>query len=121
MSISKLLDGWAIPHFLFGTVTATGAHAFGYPGLTVFWLTLGLAILWEIFEMWVKLREHLANSLMDIVLPLVAYWCTYVIVERVNIDPRHAVALFVIALLVYFFANFIAWQARLNRDHEFMG
>ena len=65
-----LLDAWSIPHFLFGMVMALVAIVFQLPILTTFVVLVVIAILWEFFEMRMKLRENLWNVISDVLLPL---------------------------------------------------
>lgn len=115
-----LLDAWSIPHFLFGMVMALVAIVFQLPILTTFVVLVVIAILWELFEMRMKLRENLWNVISDVLLPLLAYPVTVWLVQRTGIQPEEQVAFFIVAILIYFYSNIMAWQARFNNDPDYM-
>lgn len=116
----RIFDPWAIGHFLFGALTASGAIAFDLPILMSFWATLAIAICWEFFEMKIGLHENTWNVLLDIALPLAAYWITIWLTLQIPIGTDHHANIFIIILIVYLYANWIAWQARFEGDREFI-
>lgn len=115
-----VLDAWSIPHFLFGTVIALVAVVFALPQLATFLVLIVVAILWEFFEMRMKLRESIWNVLSDIALPLIAFPMTLWLVEQTGIKHEEQVAFFIVAVLIYFYSNVMAWQARFNNDPDYM-
>ncbi len=118
--LKGMVDFWSIPHFLFGAVTALGAETIGLSFGVGFFSTLGIAILWELFEKRMKIGENIRNVLSDIVLPLVAFPATWLYAEQVAIAPERRLALFVTVTILHIFINFLAWRARAEKDREFM-
>ncbi len=117
----KLFDWWSVPHFLFGIITALVAIAFDFPAFDVFFVTFGLALSWELLEKFFRLSEAPGNGWVDVVLPLMAFVMTYFLVDQAALNHDHHIGLLTITLLLYCFINMIAWQARFERDTEFLG
>src|SRR3989344_5332818 len=69
----RAFDLWSIPHFLFGILMAFVPPFADISFSFVLVLTLVLAILWELFEMSVGIKETVLNSLLDVFLPIAAY------------------------------------------------
>ena len=72
----RAFDLWSIPHFLFGILMAFVPSLTGISFLTALALTIILAMLWEIYEKFVAIKETIQNSLLDIILPIVAFTLT---------------------------------------------
>jgi len=115
----KIIDYWSIPHFLFGTVMALLAVTFLLPFEFVLALTLSLAVLWEILEIWTGLQESFINRMSDIVLALLSFAITFSMTNHIHRNITHPDSLLVIAILFFFSVNFFAWRARFEHDHEF--
>jgi hypothetical protein len=115
----KAFDLWSIPHFLFGVLTAFLPQLTGISFLTALALTIILALLWEIYEKFIEIRETILNSLFDIILPIVAFTLTsYVlIVFRFHTDDLAVIA--VAVFLVYVFTNVSGWLAYRRRNRAF--
>lgn len=118
-SLHKAFDWWSVPHFLFGMVMALGALVFSLPVFPFFFVTLILAIFWELLEKRYRIREASSNTLIDILLPLIAFVITLFLVDQADANPEHHRSLFTIVSLLYSSINFFAWRARFNRDGEF--
>ena len=121
LSFHRALDWWSVPHFLFGMVVALGAFVFSLPVLPFFFATLILALFWELLEKRYRIDEASGNTLIDILLPLIAFVITLFLVDQVDANPEHYRALFAIVFLLYIAINFFAWRARFERDGEFLG
>lgn len=82
-------------------------------------LTLVLAVLWELFEIGVGIRETVLNSLLDVFLPVAAYIITsYVLL----LQPYHSEDIGVISiavLILYLFTNISGWLAYRRRSRDF--
>lgn len=115
----RLFDIWSVPHFLFGVVAAMMTIVYAWPFWETFFAILLLAVLWEGFEMRMRIAEYFWNMLTDVSLPLVAYGAVIFLVDHAGIDQEHRVALLVISILVYVFTNVFAWRARLFGDQDF--
>ncbi len=112
----RAFDLWSIPHFLFGILTAFLPALIGISLLTALTLTLVLAMAWEIYEKFVDIKETIPNSLLDILLPVVAFTLTS---ELLLFYPLHDDTLLVFAtavLVLYLFTNISGWIAYRRRD-----
>ncbi len=118
---TKLFDWWSVPHFLFGMVTALVALAFSLSVSRVFLATLALAIVWELLKKRYRISEAPGNGTVDVLLPLIAFGITFLLVDRVGVNPEHYQALLIVTSFLYVSVNFFAWRARLERDREFQG
>jgi hypothetical protein len=112
------IDSWTVPHFLFGTVVALFALVWGIPDGVALAATVVLAVLWEIVEMRLRIRETRWNVMSDILAPLVAFLLTYWLVGR-GIDAGQQQAFLVVAVVFTVLANLSAWRARSERDPDF--
>ncbi|MDP1689779.1 MAG: hypothetical protein Q8L52_01050 [bacterium] len=116
----RAFDLWSIPHFLFGILTAFLPPLTGISFLTALALTLILAMLWEIYEKFLDIKETIQNSLLDIILPIVAFTLTSHIL-RIYAFHRDDLTVVAIAVLVlYAFTNISGWLAYRRRNRDFM-
>lgn len=115
----SLIDFWSVPHFMAGVVSALVAVVFSLPFGPMLFVTLILAILWELFEARFNLGEVSWNVAGDIVLPLIAFPIVYVLVNRPELDMEHRAFLLVVATSVYVYTNAISWVARIDGDRDF--
>ncbi|TSC65007.1 MAG: hypothetical protein G01um101491_62 [Parcubacteria group bacterium Gr01-1014_91] len=116
----RAFDLWSIPHFLFGILMGfvpalVDSVSFSFALV----LTLVLAVLWELFEMRVGIRETVLNSLLDVFLPVAAYIITsYVLL----LQPYHREDIAVVSiavLILYLFTNISGWLAYRRRSRDF--
>jgi len=117
----KAFDLWSIPHFLFGVLMGAIPQLVGVPLLTAFILMTVLAILWEIFEKLVNVKESIQNILLDISLPVFSFTLTSFIIF---VYPIHTSDLTVVAsavLFLYIFTNISGWLAYRRRQRDFRG
>jgi hypothetical protein len=63
--LGQSIDFWSVPHFLFGVLIAMIVQVFSFPAVPLFMVMLSIAILWEIVEMRLKIRESLINVFSD--------------------------------------------------------
>ena len=117
--MSKLIDFWSVPHFLAGVVAALIAVVFVLPPVPMFFATLVIAILWELFESRLHFGEVSWNVASDIILPLLAFPVVFLLANRPELGMEHRVFLLAIASFIYIYTNIIAWQARLDGDIDF--
>jgi len=113
------LDLWSIPHFLFGLLGGLVPFLFDISIAYAFVLMIGLAVVWEIFEKVVGLKETFQNILIDLILPCIAFVFT---TRLLQIFPLHYHDLLVIGgavLLIYLFTNISGWRAYRRRQREF--
>ncbi|MDO8593289.1 MAG: hypothetical protein Q7R59_00040 [bacterium] len=113
-------DLWSIPHFLFGILMAFVPMLTDLSFSFALVLTLVLAVLWELFEMGVGIRETVLNSLLDVFLPIVAYIITsyFLLIRQYHRDELVVFA--VAVLLLYLFTNISGWLAYRRRQRDFI-
>lgn len=119
--ISRLLDPWSVPHFLFGMVMALGVITFDWPLFPTLFILLSTAFLWEYAERSWGILERKGNPGMDIALPVLAFGLTFLLVDQALLHTEKSFALFVSVLLLFIFANAAAWRARIQKDKSFLG
>jgi hypothetical protein len=115
----NLIDFWSVPHFMAGVVAALVAVVFVLPPAPMFFATLVLAMLWELFEARFNLGEVAWNVGSDIVLPLIAFPIVYILASRPEFGMEHKTLLLVVASSVYVYTNAISWAARIDGDQDF--
>ena len=116
----RAFDLWSIPHFLFGILMAflppLADISFGF----ALSLTLVFAVLWELFEMIIGIKETVLNSLLDVFLPIVGYIITSYIILSYSYHQDDLTVIAVAVLAVYIFTNLSGWRAYRRRQREFM-
>ncbi|MDP2838253.1 MAG: hypothetical protein Q8O53_03185 [Candidatus Moranbacteria bacterium] len=117
----KLFDWWSVPHFMFGIVMALAAISFSWSAWYTLLGTLGVALLWEFLEKYVRLSEAPGNGWVDVLLPLLAFAITFILVDQAVLNHDRHLGLLTITLLLYGFINMIAWRARFEKDQDFLG
>ncbi|MDP2655120.1 MAG: hypothetical protein Q8P17_00980 [bacterium] len=113
------LDLWSIPHFLFGILTAALSSLAGMSLFSGLAITIGLAILWEVFEKIIRVRESIQNILIDILLPIVAYASTMAVLFANPLHPDELIVFAVAVLALYTFTNLSGWFAYRRRKRDF--
>lgn len=121
LKVKKLLDYWSVPHFLFGTVLALFTITFSLSVVYMFFVTLYLAIFWELLEMRFRLREAKGNSGIDVLLALLGFSIAFILVDRINANVGNQGSLLIITGILFLCLNFFAWRARFEHDGEFQG
>ncbi|MFA6414491.1 MAG: hypothetical protein WC217_01975 [Candidatus Paceibacterota bacterium] len=115
----RAFDLWSIPHFLFGILMAFLPYLVGISFLTALALTLILAMLWEVYEKFVDIKETVQNSLLDIILPIVAFTLTSYVLRIYAFRSDEIVVGAVAVGLLYLFTNVSGWLAYRRRNSDF--
>jgi hypothetical protein len=116
----RALDLWSIPHFLFGILMSFLPQLLGISFLTSLSLTVILAMLWEIYEKFVDIKEAVLNSLFDIILPIVAFTLSSIVLRVYPVHPDDLSVVAVAVLLVYIFTLTSGWLAYRRRNRDFI-
>lgn len=115
----RAFDMWSIPHFLFGVLMAFLPPLADMSFSMMLTLTAILAVLWELLEMNIGIKETVLNSLLDVFLPIVGYIITsYVLL----FNSYHREDIMVVAIAVsaiYLFTNISGWRAYRRRQRGF--
>ncbi len=117
----RAFDLWSIPHFLFGVFMSFVPLLIGISTFTALSFTVIFAMLWEIYEKFVNIRETTQNSLLDIILSIVAFTLTS---SALLLYPLSYSELLVTAgavFAVYLFTNISGWFAYRRRNRDFRG
>lgn len=115
----RAFDLWSIPHFLFGILMGFLPPLTGISFLTTLSLTIILAMLWEVYEKFVQIKETVTNSLLDIVLPIVALTLTTYLIRIYPLEYHELLVMTGAVLLVYIFTNISGWLAYRRRNRDF--
>lgn len=118
---NKLFDWWSVPHFMFGIVTYLAAISFFWNVFYAFIWTLVLALFWELLEKYVRLSEAPGNGWVDVILALLGFVSALTLVDQAELNHERHLGLLTITFLLYLFINMIAWRARFEKDHDFLG
>lgn len=116
----KAFDLWSIPHFLFGILTAFLPALTDLSFLTALALTIILGMLWEIYEKFVAIKETVQNSLLDIILPIVAFTLTSYVLRIYSFHREELLVVATAVFIVYAFTNISGWLAYRRRNRDFM-
>lgn len=119
--LKGFIDYWSMPHFLLGTLVALFGRVLEYPAIPLFFVTIFIAILWELVEMQLRIRETRINVVSDICMPLLAYVVTLWLVGGERTTHEQRVALLIVTIVLYSLINYEAWRARFERDPDFLG
>lgn len=117
--LKQSIDYWSMPHFLLGALVALMVRVFGFPVLPLFFVTLVIAVLWEVVEMRLRIREAKVNVVSDIVMPLFAYIVTLWLTGGAMMRHEQYVALLMVTVIFYVLVSYAAWVARLDHDPDF--
>ncbi|MDD2657339.1 MAG: hypothetical protein PHD04_01605 [Candidatus Pacebacteria bacterium] len=91
----------------------------GTPLLTVLALTIALAVVWELYEKLVGIRETTLNILFDVLLPVVAFTCTSLALLAYPLHPDDLLVAIAAVSLVFAFTNISGWLAFRRRNRDF--
>lgn len=115
----RAFDLWSIPHFLFGILMAFVPSLTGISFLTALSLTIILAMLWEIYEKFVDIKETIQNSLLDIILPIVAFTMTSYALRIYAFNYDELLVAAIAISILYLFTNISGWLAYRRRNRDF--
>lgn len=115
----RAFDLWSVPHFLFGVLTAFLPRLTGLSFLTALALTIIFAMLWEVYEKFVEIKETIQNSLLDIILPVVAFTLTSYVLLLCSFHYDDLVVIATGVFIVYVFTNVSGWLAYRRRARDF--
>lgn len=115
----RALDLWSIPHFLFGVLMAFVPPLTDLSLPTALSLTLILALVWEMYEKLVDIKETVLNSLFDIILPIVAFTSTSYALLAYPLHPDDLLVVASAVLFLYVFTNLSGWMAYRRRNRAF--
>ncbi|MCR4275962.1 MAG: hypothetical protein NUV90_01085, partial [Candidatus Parcubacteria bacterium] len=115
----RAFDLWSIPHFLFGILMAFIPSLTDISLLTTFALTIILAMLWEIYEKFVGIKETIQNSLLDIILPIVAFTLTSYLLSIYSFRSDELLVAAIAVFILYLFTNLSGWLAYRRRNRNF--
>ena len=112
-------DLWSIPHFLFGVLMGMFPALTGISFLTALALTFALAMLWELYEKLIGIRETVPNILLDVVLSIAACVLTLYALIAYPLHPDDLLVVAVAVLALYTFTNLSGWFAYRRRNRDF--
>jgi hypothetical protein len=115
----KAFDLWSIPHFLFGVLMAFVPYITGFSILTSLSLTLILAMAWEVYEKFKDIKETMQNSLLDILLPIVAFTATSEILVHYPLRYEDTLVYATAVCVLYVYTNISGWLAYRRRNRDF--
>jgi multidrug transporter EmrE-like cation transporter len=116
----QVVDLWSVPHFLFGILMAFFPILIGFSIWASLVLTLLFAMLWEIYEKFIDIKETIPNSLIDILLPVLAFILTSLTIQKIELQKEDALVVATAIFVVYCFTNISGWLAYRRRQREFM-
>ncbi|MEK7086443.1 MAG: hypothetical protein AAB709_01550 [Patescibacteria group bacterium] len=116
----RAFDLWSIPHFLFGVLTGFLPALTGLSFLTALALTLIFAMLWEVYEKFISVRETVQNSLFDIILPIASFTLTSYLLLIYPLHPDDLLVVASAVFIVYVFTNVSGWLAYRRRNRDFL-
>ena len=75
---------WSIPHFLFGVIFSFLPEILTVSVRDVFLVMLVLALLWEVYEKFIEIKETVWNSIIDILMPVLAFFLTRLVINNLQ-------------------------------------
>lgn len=108
---NRYVDLWVVPHFLKGVILAFIATIFRLKFWLGFWVTFGIAALWEIFEHLAGVREYFTNRVADILFSLLAFIIFYKLFSNTKWSSRARDIIFAAVVAIWIAANIIGWIA----------
>ena len=116
----RALDLWSIPHFLFGILMGFLPFFIDVSPFVAGLLTVILAVLWEMGEKFVGIKETVLNSIFDIVLPIFAFIITSYVLRVYPLHPDELLVAVGATLILYVFTNVSGWLAYRRRNRDFI-
>lgn len=116
----RAFDLWSIPHFLFGVFMSFLPGLVGISTMTALAFTVILAMLWEVYEKFVSIRETTQNSVLDIILPVVAFTLTSSALLIYPLQHDQIAVLATAVFTLYLFTNISGWLAYRRRNRDFL-
>jgi len=95
----KYLDLWSIIHFLSGAIIAGLCVFIGLSFITGLVITLGLVVIWEIFELIKSIKEALVNRFIDIIIGVASFIIAYCLFNKLELT----------ICVIFFAIIFIVW------------
>ena len=114
------LDLWSIPHFLFGMLMGILPSLIGISFYYALVLTIVLAVLWEILEKIIGVKETIQNILLDVLLSVVAFLLISSLLLSYSLHPDDLTVVAIAVLTLFLFTNFSGWLAYRRRTRDFM-
>ena len=74
-----------------------------------------LLFLWEVYEILVKIKETVANRVLDIVFGLIGYAAMYIVM---NLELLNNILLFLIVTILFVIMNLWGWVAYKIRSSD---
>lgn len=112
----RYFDMWVLPHAMTGV---TGGFANVFVDLSipmVFLVGLILMILWEVFEVWIGIREAWQNQLLDVVIGLAGTAIALGIASQLGDGAR--IGAFAVSLVVMVVSGVIGWLASRRKKRR---
>lgn len=116
----RAFDLWSIPHFLFGILMAFVPPLTGISFLSALALTVIGALSWEIYEKFVLIKETVQNSLLDIILPILALILVSLVLRIYSFHHDDIVVVASAVAVVYLFTLISGWLAYRRRNRDFI-
>ena len=83
-------------------------------------LTIVLAVLWEILEKIIGVKETIQNILLDVLLSVVAFLLISSLLLSYSLHPDDLTVVAIAVLTLFLFTNFSGWLAYRRRTRDFM-
>mgnify|MGYP003394303087 CR=1 FL=1 len=115
----RAFDLWSIPHFLFGILMAFVPPLTDISFSIVLTFSFILAVLWELFEIYIGIKETVLNSLLDVFLPIVAFIITSYMLHIYTFRHDELLVIAVAIFVLYVFTNISGWLAYRRRNRDF--
>lgn len=109
------IDLWSVPHFLFGVLAALAVPLFAIPFWPTLAATLVAAVLWEVFEKYIDIKESHQNQILDVAFAAIGFAITSLYLFQ---SPLSAPGLFKVCVgifVVYGLFILFGWFAHRRR------
>lgn len=110
------LDLWSVPHFLFGVLMAMLPPLLDISFMTAFALMMILALVWEVYEKIIGIKETLLNILFDVILPVVGFVLTANSLLSRYYDLIDLQIFTAVIFVLYMGMNTLGWYAHVKRE-----
>lgn len=111
----RYIDLWSLNHLLTGGVIAGVSVLSSIPFWTSVIILFFLLFLWEVYEILIKIKETVANRVLDIVFGLIGYATMYIVM---NLELLNNIMLFLIVTILFVIMNLWGWIAYKIRSSD---
>lgn len=109
-------DFWSVGHIFSGLMIGLVLLFFNFSILDALFISFVLAVLYEVFEIMIKVQEDVQNIILDIILVVLGTYLSFV--YFIDLSNSEKSFVFIIVSLLNLGLNLIGWKVILNKKRR---